>query len=101
MDIFGRAQTLELDKQAQGIKDAFKKFKSSHGADKDAIKKELDKAIPHFLKCLKTFDESVVPENESVEEMRLEVNRIQDALSMNRPSTTDKPSGKDRLNLGF
>jgi hypothetical protein len=99
MDIFGQEKILALHDQAQGIKDAFKKFTSLHGIDKDACKKELDKAIPHFLKCLKTFDDSKLQEDESVEKMRLDVNGIQARLSMNLPSTTGGTSGDHRLSI--
>lgn len=92
-------QCIKLQEHVQHIKNNFENFKSPYpNPQKDLYKKELDGAIPRFWEYLHTFSPTLQQDRE-VQQMHQEVNRIQAALSMNLPSTTDKPSGKNRLNI--
>ena len=92
-------QRMNLQSHVQEIKNNFENFKSPHPhPHKDLYKKELDYVIPRFWEYFHTFSPALQQDPE-VQKMRLEVNRIQAALSMNLPSTTGQASGKDRLNI--
>lgn len=92
-------QCMNLQGHLQQIKRNFENFKSPYQhPEKDLYKKELDSAIPRFLDYLHTFC-SELQHSPKVQQMQREVNGIQAELSMNMPSMTGKPSGKNRLNI--
>ena len=92
-------QRMSLQGNVRHIKNNFENFEAPYpNPEKDLYKKELDYVIPLFWRNFHTFSPALQQDPE-VQQMRLEVNRIQAALSMNLPSTTDKPSGKNRLNI--